>query len=131
MSFSDLTFYCRISVLSACHSSKCEVLRLPFRSFDPLSPSFVPRCRNATLNLQTYQPQKFLHPCNSFCILLQPSRYPRTRTSHFLGAWLVLPGPITSLNVYLRLTTSPIKISRYLLSIVIYLCSFYSTLPVF
>src|SRR5439155_5219918 len=78
MSFSDLTFYCRLSVLSACHSSKCEVLRHPFRSFDPLSPSFVPRYRSATLNLQTYQPQKFLHLCNSFCILLQTSRYPCT-----------------------------------------------------
>jgi hypothetical protein len=113
MSFSDLTFYCRLSVLSACHSSKCEVLRHPFRSFDPLSPSFVPHCRSATLSLQTYQPQKFLPPCNSFCILLQSSRYPRTRTSLFRETWLALPVPNKRFNVDLGLTTSPTEVSRF------------------
>src|SRR5438270_8519764 len=113
MSFSDLTFYCRLSVLSACHSSKCEVLRHPFRSFDPLSPSFVPRCRNATLNLQTYQPQKFLHPCNSFCILLQPSRYPRTRTSLFLRDLVIVDGNVTTSRLYFRTVNKSFKITRF------------------
>src|SRR5918992_3713271 len=69
--------------------------------------------RNATSNPQTYQPQKFLHPCNSFCILLQSSRYPRTRTSLFRETWLALPVPNKRFNVDLGLTTSPTEVSRF------------------
>ena len=89
---------------------QCEISSTSIRSYDLLSMSLnLDPLRN--VELQTCQPQKFLHPCNSFCILLQSSRYPRTRTSLFRETWLALPVPNPCFTVDLGLTISPTEVS--------------------